>query len=141
MKYFRLLAMGMTLTFALISAAQQTPSGAADTEKQQQGQSNVQSAVDQHMKVLTERLSLSVEQQAQMKPILQKMMEARQTLMQDSGLSDEARHEKMKALHEKSDKQARTFLSEEQKKKLDEFEQEPHGMHGNGEGKTAPPAQ
>lgn len=140
MKHFRLLAMGMMLTFALISTAQQTPSGSADTDKQQ-AQASVQSAVDQHMKILTERLSLSVEQQAQMKPILQQMMEARQKLMQDSSLSDEARHEKMKALHEKSDKQARTFLSEEQKKKLDEFEQEPHGMHGNGEGKTAPPAQ
>lgn len=46
--------------------------------------------------------------------------------MQDSSLSDEAREEKQKGLHDKADKQVRRFLNEEQKKKLDQLEQEPH---------------
>jgi hypothetical protein len=130
------------LTVALIFAAQQTASGSAEAAQQKPGQPSAQNAVDQHMKALTERIGLSVEQQAQMRPILQQMMDARQKLMQDSSLSEEARHEKMKTMHERADKQARTFLSDEQKKKLDEFEQEAHGtMRGNGEGKTAPPVQ
>ena len=46
--------------------------------------------------------------------------------MQDSSLSNEERQQKQKDLHDKADKRVRKFLNEEQKRKLDQLEQEPH---------------
>jgi hypothetical protein len=60
------------------------------------------------------------------------MLAAREKVRQDSTLSNEARQEREKSLHEKADKQVRQFLNEEQKRKLDQLEQKPHrGMHAN----------
>ncbi len=77
--------------------------------------------------MLSEELGLSVGQQAEIRPILQQMMDARQKVMQDESLSSEAREQKQKALHEKADKQARKFLNDERKKKLDQHA----GSHGS----------
>jgi hypothetical protein len=54
------------------------------------------------------------------------MFDARQRLAQDNSLSNEAREAKERTLHEKASKQARKFLNDDQKKKLDQLEQEPH---------------
>jgi hypothetical protein len=128
MNQFRILAIAATLMFASVSPAQQSASGSADADKQHvsaaaEGGSSV---VDQHLKLLAEKLSLSADQQSEIRPILQQMLDARQKLMQDSSLSDDARQEKMKAVHDKADKKARKFLNEDQKNKLDQLEQEPH---------------
>ncbi len=126
MNHFRLLATGTMLMFALICPAQQTAGGPADPGKHEQ------SAADAHLKALSERLDLSADQQVKIKPILEQMLARREKIRQDGSLSNEARQEKQKALHEKADKQLRQFLNEEQKRKLDQLEQEPHpGMHGN----------
>lgn len=127
MNHFRLLATGPILMFALICPAQQTPGGPADPGKQHE-----QSAADAHLRGLSERLDLSADQQVKIKPILEQMLAAREKVRQDGSLSSEARQEKEKNLHEKADKQVRKFLNEEQKRKLDQLEQEPHpGMHGS----------
>ena len=127
MNRFRLLATGPILMFALICPAQQTAGGPADPGKQHE-----QSAADGHLRALSERLDLSADQQVKIKPILEQMLAAREKIRQDGSLSNEARQEKEKSLHDKADKQVRKFLSEEQKKKLDQLEQEPHrGMHGS----------
>jgi transposase len=113
--------------FALICSAQQTAARPADPGKQHE-----QSAADAHLRALSERLELSADQQVKIKPILEQMLAAREKIRQDGSLSSEARQEKQKSLHEKADKQLRQFLNEEQKRKLDQLEQEPHpGMHGN----------
>jgi len=127
MNHFRLLATGTILLFALICPAQQTAGGPADPGKQHE-----QSAADAHLKALSERLDLSADQQVKIKPLLEQMLAAREKVRQDASLSDEARQEKQKSLHEKADKQLRQFLNEEQKRKLDQLEQESHpAMHGN----------
>jgi hypothetical protein len=143
MNRFRLVVVGMTLMFAQISA-QQTNAGTTSSDKQEQGQPAGQSTapeVDRHLKALSEKLGLSVDQQAKIKPILRQMLDARQKLMQDDSLSDEARGEKEKTLHDQADRQARKVLNDEQKRKLDELEQEKHPeMHGNPN-ETASPQQ
>ena len=127
MNHFRLLATGTILLFALICPAQQTAGGPADPGKQHE-----QSAADAHLKALSERLDLSADQQVKIKPLLEQMLAAREKVRQDASLSDEARQEKQKSLHEKADKQLRQFLNQEQKRKLDQLEQETHpAMHGN----------
>lgn len=122
MNHFRLLATGTILMFALICPAQQTPARPADPANPQ----HEQSAVDGHLRALSERLDLSADQQAEIRPILQQMLAAREKLMQDSSLSNEARQERRKTLHDKADKQVRKFLNEEQQRKLDQLEQEQH---------------
>ena len=127
MNHFRLLATGAMLMFALICPAQQTPDRPADPGKQHQ-----QSAADGHLRALSERLDLSADQQVKIKPLLEQMLAASEKVRQDGSLSNEARQEKEKSLHGKADKQVRKFLNEEQKRKLDQLEQEPHpAMHGN----------
>src|SRR5579871_3405376 len=108
MNQFRVLAIATTLMLALSSPAQQSASGPGDTDKRhgQPTAKNTGWAVDQHLKGLTELLALSADQQTEIRPILQQMLDARQKVMQDNSLSDDARQEKLKAVHEKADKKA-----------------------------------
>jgi Spy/CpxP family protein refolding chaperone len=92
---------------------------------------------DDHLKVLTGRLDLTGDQQAKIKPILQKLYEATQKLVQDEGLSPDERLNKVRAWREKTDKKMREILNDDQKKKLDQLEQGPHPeLHGNLSGAT-----
>jgi Spy/CpxP family protein refolding chaperone len=87
---------------------------------------------EQQLKVLTEKLDLTGDQQARIKPILQQSHDATEKLVEDKNLSPEERLDKVRAQRYKTDKQIRELLNDDQKKKLDRFEQEPHPeMHGN----------
>jgi hypothetical protein len=125
MNRFRLFAIGTMLLVALTAYSQQTDNQAAQQEHGQAAQSSAAEA-DQHMKMLSGRLNLSADQQAKIRPIVEHMLAERQRTMQDTSLSNEAREQKEKALHDKASKQARKYLNEDQKKKLDELEQQPH---------------
>ena len=121
MNRFRLLAIGTMMIFALTLVAQQTtrPGGGVPT-------------VQGHLKVLTEKLALTGDQQTKVKPILQELHDATQKLEQDEGMSQEERMGKVRASREKADKKIREILNDDQKKKLDQLEHEPHsGLHGN----------
>lgn len=126
MNRFRLVA---TLTMLVIVAgtmfSQQTAPNAGGADKQEQAQSSP-AAVDQHLKMLSEKLDLTVDQQAEIRPILKQMLDARQKVTRDSSLTDDARQEKERSLQEKAGKQVRRFLNDDQKKKLDELERQPH---------------
>lgn len=128
MNYFRSLAIATMLSLAAIAAAQQSAAPVA-TDPRAQTQPTAQNTVtnvDQHLNMLSQSLDLSADQQAQIRPILKQMLDARQKLVQDTTLTDEARQEKEKALHDKADKQVRKLLNDDQKKKLDTLEQQPH---------------
>jgi Skp family chaperone for outer membrane proteins len=119
MKRFRLLAIGMIVMFALTVVAQQTTKPGAPT-------------VQGHLKVLTEKLALTSDQQTKIKPILQELHGATQKLEQDESMSSEERMGKVRASREKADKKIREILNDDQKKKLDQLEHEPHSaLHGN----------
>jgi Spy/CpxP family protein refolding chaperone len=96
--------------------------------------------VEKHLKVLTEKLDLTGDQQAKIKPILQKLHDATQKLMQDESMSREERLGHVRPWREKADKKIREILNDEQKKRLDQLEHEPHSeLHGNQNGATPPP--
>jgi len=145
MNHFRLLAIATMLMVAPASVAQQTATAPGHGEEQDHSQNSGPVAlptIEQHLKMLTEKLDLTAEQQAKIRPILQRMQEEWQIVMRDTSLSEQARHDKMKSARDKADQQARPILDKEQKKKLDELEQEPHpDSHGNGNGNgaTQPP--
>jgi hypothetical protein len=133
MNYLRLLAIGTILTFALTTSAQQSTT----TSNAHAGSVPT---VEGHLKVLSEKLDLTADQQAKTKPILQEMHEATQKLMQDESMSHEERMSKVRAAREKADKKIREILNDDQKKKLDQLEQGPHpDLHGDKNEATSPP--
>jgi len=134
MNRFRLTVMGMALMFAMSVvgqvAAAQGNSPAENPPRQGDVNSGVPS-VEHHLQFLSEKLDLSTEQQAQAKPILQEMHDASEKVMQDKRLSDQERTSKMRACHLRADTKLRKILSDDQKQKLDQLEQNAHmDLHG-----------
>jgi Spy/CpxP family protein refolding chaperone len=135
MNRFRLLSIGTLLIVALTVPAQQTAAGPGSSGKDEHSAQSGVPAVEQHMKLLTEKLDLTADQQASIRPILQEMHDGTQKLMQDQSLTREERLEKVRPLRMKADKQIREVLNDDQKKRLDQLEQEPHPeLHGNVDG-------
>jgi len=128
MNHIRLLATGIVLMFALTVAAQTAPSGA----EQNQSSGPSMSPVERHLKVLSEKLDLTSDQQDGVRPILQEMHDSMQKADQDASLSNDQRMDQVKTARMKADKQIREVLSDDQKKKLDQLEQ---GMHPELHGK------
>jgi len=123
--------------------AQQTATGPGGTDKDEHGQRGSQSGVpkaEQQLKVLTEKLDLIGDQQARIKPIIQEMNDATHKIMQDESISHEQRLDNVRPWRERADKEIREILNDDQKKKLDQLEREPHPeLHGNLNGATPPP--
>ena len=128
MDRIRLFAIGTLMMFALTAGAQQssTPSGPT------QNQNTVQTAdpVEHHLKVLSEKLNLTPDQEDRARPILQEMHCSWQKAEHNQSLSSEQRAEQVKAAHMRADKQLREFLNADQKKTLDQLEQEHPEMRG-----------
>jgi Spy/CpxP family protein refolding chaperone len=130
----RLLAAGTVLLFALSAAAQETTTSP-------DAHTMATAPVEQHLKMLTEKLALTPDQQDKVRPILQEMQEGSQKLEDDKSLTPDQRHEGMAPVFMKADKALREILTDDQKKKLDEMEAQMHGGphdHPNGTPSTAP---
>ena len=133
MNRIRLFAIAAMMMFALTVAAQQATTKAdhpaGHSAKDAPG--GVPTAESQ-LKLLTERLALTGDQQAKVKLILQELQDASLKFVQDESMSRAERMDNVKAGRYKADRQIRELLSDEQKKKLDQLEQEPHPeLHGN----------
>jgi len=140
MNRIRLFAIGSLLMFAPVMLAQQTA-----TEPGRPLKGAVQAGdlpdVANQLKVLTEKLDLTAEQQPKVKTILQELHDATQKIMQDKTISRDELLDKVRPLRMKANNQLREILSDDQKKKLDQYLQGPHpDMHGTLQQK-APPAQ
>lgn len=137
MNRIRLLAIGSMLLIAPGMLAQQTAPTGEPAKVAAQGV--VLPYVGDQLKVLTQKLDLSVDQQPKVKIILQELHDASLKLMQDKSTSREELLSKVKPLRMNADKKIREILSDDQKKKLDQYLQGPHGeMHGNLSGATPP---
>src|ERR1700739_1179581 len=135
MNRLRLLAVGTVFLFALSTVAQQ-PTPSPDSH------SAAVAPVEQHLKVLSEKLALTADQQDKARPILQEMHDSSQKVDDDHTLTPEQRQAAMSELFMKADKAMRVFLSEDQKKTLDEMEAQMHGgPHGNPNGNAPAPPQ
>jgi hypothetical protein len=141
MNHFRLLAIGMLLIFALICPAQQTATAPAGVDKQEHGRAqDGVPTVEEHLNILTEKLDLTGDQQARIKPILQDLHDATLKFVGDKTLAADERLAKVRPLRYKADMKIREILNDVQKKRLDQFEQEPHPeLHGGVQGKVSPP--
>ena len=139
----RLIALGTTFLIALAVPAHQAGAGPAGAEGDVQGQSATQDdvpLVGQMLKVLTEKLDLTADQQARITPILQRLRDTQQALVQDKSLSREERLAKMRPQRYKANEDIREILTDTQKGKLDQYLQGPHPeMHGSLSGAAPPP--
>ena len=137
MNRIRLLAIGSMLLIAPAMLAQQT----AQTGGPAKGAAQVVGLPDvgDQLKVLTQKLDLSVDQQPKVKTILQELHDASLRLMQDENISQDELLSKVRPLRMNADKNIREILTNNQKKKLDLYLQGPHSeMHGNLHGATPP---
>jgi hypothetical protein len=135
MNRLRVFAVAIVLMFALGAVAQQsttTPDAHAVAV----------APVEQHLKVLSDKLGLTADQQDKVRPILQEMHDGSQKIADDQSLTPDQREAAMGPVFMKADKAVREFLTDDQKKKLDEMEVQMHsGSHDSSHGTTAPPQQ
>ncbi len=133
MNRLRLLAVGTVLMFALGAVAQQTTASP-------DAHAVAVSPVEQHLKMLSDKLGLTADQQDKVRPILQEMHDGSQKIADDQSLTPDQREAAMGPVFLKADKAVRAFLTDDQKKKLDEMEAQMHsGSHESPHGTTAPP--
>ena len=136
MNRIRLLAIGSMLLIAPATLAQQTTQTGGPAKGAAQGVGLPD--VGDQLKVLTQKLYLSVDQQPKVKTILQELHDASLKLLQDESASREELLSKVRPLRMNADKKIREILTNDQTKKLDLYLQGPHSeMHGNLQG--APP--
>jgi len=140
MNRFRLIAIGTMMLFALTIVAQQAATQNASPAENPHSRGGVNSGVptvEDHLKMLSEKLALAADQQAKARPILQEMRDGVQKVMQNQKISDDERTSKLRACHLKADKKMREILNDDQKKKLDQLEEDAHmDLHGNVNGTT-----
>jgi Spy/CpxP family protein refolding chaperone len=126
MNRFRLLATVTILTFALTLVAQQATTKAAPSG----AHSGVPTAEVQ-LKFFATKLGLTADQQDKMKPILQELHDTTVKLVEDDTISSDERMSKVIKSRYAADSKIRAILSDDQQKKLDQVEHEPHPeLHG-----------
>lgn len=134
MNRIRLLTIGIMFTFALATVAQGNTAG--NSAKDASASAREASPEDQ-LKVLTEKLDLTGDQQAKVKPILQELHDATQKIVQDESLTHDERLTRVRPLRYEAHKKILEILNDDQKKKLEQYLQGPHPeMHGNLTGAT-----
>ena len=106
--------------FAQQNPAPPPPSGA----DQPQGPRRGMPSVDDQIKMMSDRLNLTPDQQTKIKPILEDQRTQAQALMKDESLSDDDRRNKMRTLRESTNSKIRDVLTDDQKKQFDEMQQQ-----------------
>jgi periplasmic protein CpxP/Spy len=84
---------------------------------------------EERLKMLTEKLNLSEDQQAKLKPIIEDQAKQMKALHEDASLAPADKQAKMKALHESSIDKMTAILTPEQQAKWKEMRQEMMTKH------------
>ena len=136
MNCIRLLAIGTVLLFALTTFAQQAASSDdGHTKGTTSADHVIVPTAEGQLKFLAGKLDLTSVQQEKIKPILQELHDATVKLVQDENMSREERLSKVRDSRFTADKKIRATLNDDQKKKLDQLEQEAHPeLHGDVSG-------
>src|ERR1700704_449037 len=116
MKQIRLLTVLAACLFAVAAFAQQNPPAKGDDHKHT---GHDMGSVDDHVKELSAKLSLTADQQAKVKTILEETHQKMESTMNDTSMSKEDKHAKMQGIHDSVHTQVRAILTDEQKPKFD----------------------
>lgn len=85
-------------------------------------------SVDDQVRMLTQELNLTPEQQGKMKTVLEDQHQQAMTIINDSSIAREDKIQKIRSLRETTITKARSMLNDDQKKKLDAMLQESDRM-------------
>jgi Spy/CpxP family protein refolding chaperone len=143
MKTIKQITLLAVCALATVAFAQQNPppQGGGDDQGRRRGMPSVEDQI----KNLTERLSLTDDQQAKVKTILEDTRGQMTKLMQDESMSREDKMAKGRSLRETANGKIRDVLTDEQKKKFDDMQQEMRDrmrqrqQGGDGPPKDGPP--
>lgn len=140
---FGTLRFAVLLFFACSVAVRAQDAGTQESKAQAQteaGPHHGQSA--SHLDWLTKELNLTDEQKAQVKPILDEQSKQMRATQEDTSLTEEQKHEKMKQIHQSTHSQINGILTPEQKKKFAEMKEQHKGQReGSKENPSEQPKQ
>jgi hypothetical protein len=124
-----LFSMGAFARVSQNAQSAQEHSGAGQGQGAGEGRGQGMMTPEAMLDHMTKELNLTDDQQAKLKPIIEEHFKQANEVRQDTSLSQEDRHAKMKQLHEDMISQARPILNLDQQKKLDEM----LSSHRNGQ--------
>jgi len=127
------LALGLGTALAQDSQEQQPQQGPAQGMGPM-GHHHGMPSVDDQVKHLTKKLSLTDDQQTKIKPILEDQSKQMQQIFSDSSLSRQDRFSKMQQVRQASDTQIKALLTADQQKKFDQMREEQHNHMRGGMG-------
>ena len=140
MKQIRQVILFAVCMFAVAAWSQQGQPTQGDDHQQMgqghghgmgQGHGHGMMNADEHLQMLSEKLNLTDDQKAKIKPILEQHLKDRDTIMKDQSLSMDQKHEKMKTSMDAATAKIDPILNDEQKKQFTQMMQD---MHGQGMG-------
>jgi len=127
-----LIALGSTSFAQTNNPPQRPPAGAGGPG----GRGGPRMTPDERLKQLSEVLSLTKDQEAKIKPILEDEAKKMQAVRADTALSQEDRRAKMREIREESSKKIQEVLTPEQKEK---YAKMPQPGRGPGRGPVGRP--
>jgi septal ring factor EnvC (AmiA/AmiB activator) len=110
---------------------------AAPSGQENRGRHHMPS-VDHQVKHLTKALKLSDDQRAKVRSALEDQRKQMEQIRSDASLSRNDRFSKMKEIHESTNTQIKSALSEDQQKKFDEIQQKHQERMGGHQGPPPP---
>ena len=139
--------MGLTLAAALSLPAMAQYGGPQGAPPQggpmggHRGGPGMHANVDERVKMLTERLNLTPEQQTKVRTIMEDQQKEMTALRENTSMTEQERRSKMQEIHRNGMEQVRSILTPEQQQKMQQMHQnmEHRGEHENGP-PPAPPS-
>ena len=125
------LALGVSSAALAQDNAAQPPSQPQD--QGQPGRGPMHMDPDRQLEHMTRMLSLSADQQSQIKPLLVDRQQKMQAVFQDQSLSREDRRARMQSIRQDSQTKIEAVLNDQQKQKFEAMQQE-RGRRGRWQG-------
>lgn len=117
----------LVLSAAGVTFAQTSPQ--ASTADKHAGMHQKGESAEQHLQMLSEKLNLTDDQKAKLKPILQDQMQQMKAVREDSSLSEDQKRAKMKSIHESLHDQINAVLTPEQQAKFKQMQRDEMEKH------------
>ena len=119
----------LVLSAAGVVFAQTSQEPQASTPDKHAGMHQKEMSAEQHLKMLSEKLNLTDDQKTKIKPIMENKLQKMKTFREDSSLSEDQKHAKMKSIHQALHEQINAVLTPEQQTKFKEMQHEQMGKH------------
>lgn len=140
---FGTLAFAVLLFFACSVAVRAQDAGTQESKAQAQTEAGPhQGQHANHLEWLSKELNLTDSQKAQVKPILDEQSKQMRATQEDTSLTQEQKHEKMKQIHQTTHSQINGILTPEQQRKFAEMKEQHKGQReGSKESPSEQPKQ